>query len=268
MVRPIIFYRGNDFEKSELSFAQRYFYCTNRFPDIKRDDFVIGRYSMYPYYNEYAKDIHYTGAKLINSYNQHLYIADLQNYVSDLKELTPRTWKDLSVLPDKTAFVLKGETNSKKSSWQKNMFAANKEEAVKVHNRLVDDLLIGQQQIYTREYVPLFKYMDGVNGMPVTKEFRFFVAYGEIVSGDFYWQNYVDDLNFKPDVSEVPVSFLQEVMKRVNNQCNFYTIDVAQTINGDWIVIELNEGQQSGLSCNNPDVFYSKLYNVLKRKIM
>ena len=268
MVRPVIFYRGFDFEKKELASAQKYFYCTNRFPEIKSEDFVISRYGMYPFYNESYKDIHYIGAKLINNYNQHLYVADLQNYVTDLKELTPRTWTNLQSLPDNTAFVLKGETNSKKSSWKKDMFAANKEEAILVHNRICDDLLIGQQKIYIREYLPLFKYMDGVNDMPVTKEFRFFVAYGEIVSGGYYWQNYLEDLYIRPDVSEVPTSFLQEVIKRVGSQCNFYTIDVAQTIEGNWVVIELNEGQQSGLSGNNPDEFYSKLYNIIKRKAL
>lgn len=36
-------------------------------------------------------------------------------------------------------------------------------------------------------------------------------------------------------------------------------IDVAQTESGDWIVIELNDGQMSGLSENNPEILYKNL---------
>ena len=267
MVRPVIFYRGTDFEKSELNSAQKYFYCTNRFPEIKSDDIVISRHYIHSY-NEYLKDLKYIGAKSINNYNQHLYVSDLQNYVVDLKELTPKTWKDLSLLPNDKAFVLRGEANSKKSSWEKNMFASSKDNAIKIYNHLIDDSLIGQQQIYIREYVPLFKYMDGVNNMPVTKEYRFFVAYGEIISGGYYWSNYLSELPYTPDASEVPETFLQNIIKKVNGQCNFYSIDVAQTTSGEWIVIDLNEGQFADLCNNDSNYFYSKLYKALKRNAM
>ncbi len=258
-MNPKILYRGLDFEREELEEASKHFTCTNRRPDIQKGDLVIGRYSLLPFYAEQAKDIEYVGARLINSYNEHLYVADLQNYVYDLKELTPRTWRDLQDLPDNMAFVLKGETNSRKSNWKRDMFAANKKEAIEVFGRLTDDGLIGQQKIYIREYVPLFKYLDGINGMPVTKEFRFFVAYGKVLCGAYYWQNYIDDLAAKPDVNEVPTSFLHKVIDRVDHQCNFYTIDVGQTQSGEWTVIELNDGQQAGLSCNTPENLYEHL---------
>ena len=263
MSRHVILYRGLDFEREELEAASQYFTCTNRRPDIQKGDFVIGRYSLLPFYGEQAKDIEYVGAKLINDYNKHLYVADLQNYVYDLKELTPRTWCDLQDLPEGKSFVLKGETNSRKSNWKRDMFAADKKEAIEVYGRLSDDGLIGNQKIFIREYVPLMKYLDGINGMPVTKEFRFFVAFNHILCGEYYWQNYIDDLPEKPDPKEVSASFLQEVIRRVDGQSNFYTIDVGQTQSGEWTVIELNEGQQAGLSCNKPEDLYYNLSRVL-----
>jgi len=263
MSRYVILYRGIEFEKEELAAASKYFVCTNRRPDIQSGDLVIGRYSLWPFYSDQEADINYVGARLINDCAKHRYIADLQNYVYDLQELTPRTWNNVYSLPENISFVLKGETNSRKSNWKKDMFAPSKKEAIEIYGRLLDDSLIGHQQIYVREYVPLMKYLDGVNGMPVTKEFRFFVAYGLILSGEYYWQNYIDDLPEKPDVNEVPQTFLQQVIDRVGNQSNFYTIDVGQTQQGDWIVIELNEGQQAGLSCNDPEKLYHNLYNCL-----
>lgn len=266
MNRHLILYRGAEFEKDELEAANWFFKCTCRRPDITKGDLVVGRYSLWPFYADQAKDIDYVGAKLINSYNQHLYVADLGNYVMDLGKLTPRTWRNLEDLPEKGPFVLKGETNSRKSHWKRDMFAENKLEAIMIANRLADDSLIGQQKLYIRQYIPLVKYMDGVNGMPVTKEFRFFIAFGHVLSGGYYWQNYVDDIGGVPDPNEVPREFLQEVIEAVGDQSNFYTIDVGQTESGEWIVIELNEGQQAGLSCNDPFKLYENLSKALKAR--
>lgn len=259
MSRNIILYRGLDFEQEELDHAKLYFTCTDRRPVIKPGDLVIGRYSVYPFYAEQAKDLEYIGANFINSYAQHRYVADLQNYVYDLKELTPRTWDDLSMIPEKGPFILKGETNSRKFNWNRDMYAETKKDAIEVFSRLSDDGLVGHQKIYVRQYVPLVTYMIGLGGIPITKEFRFFVAYGKVISGGYYWQTYMDQLSKVPSPEEVPREFLQEVINRVGNQCNFYTIDVAQTDSGEWIVIELNEGQMAGLSCNNPEILYKNL---------
>lgn len=265
-MNPVILYRGTDFEREELEAASQFFKCTNRRPDLQKDDLVIGRYSLLPFYADQAKDIDYVGAKLINDYNQHLYIADLGNYVMDLGKMTPRTWQNLNDLPDQGPFVLKGETNSRKSNWKRDMFAQNKKEAIEIHNRLVDDSLIGQQKIYIRQYIPLVKYMDGINEMPVTKEFRFFVAYGQVLCGGYYWQNYVEDIGFTPSIEEVPKEFLQQAIDAVGSQSNFYTIDVGQAASGEWIVIELNDGQQAGLSCNDLLKLYQELSQAIKNK--
>ena len=147
------------------------------------------------------------------------------------------------------------------------MFAKNKKEAIQVHSRLCEDSLIGYQDIYIRKYVPLKTYMIGIQGLPITKEFRFFVCYGRIVSGGFYWSNYADDLTEKPDYNEVPKEFLQTVINKVKNNVNFFVVDVAQTVDDEWIVIELNDGQHSGLSCNDADTLYANLRKVINEKV-
>jgi ATP-grasp domain, R2K clade family 3 len=265
-MRNVILYRGTDFEKDEMESASWFFDCTNRRPFIQKDDLVIGRYSSLPYYLEQAKDISYVGAQLINSYQQYQYIADLGNYIIDLDRLTPQTWRNIEDIPEKGPFVLKGETNSRKGSWLKDMYAETKKDAIEVYNRLTDDSLIGNQKVYIRKYVPLVKYLDGINGAPVTKEFRFFIAYGQVLCGAFYWSNYVQDIGYEPSADEVPADFLFEVMERVGTQSNFYTIDVGQTASGEWIVIELNDGQMAGLSCNDPFELYKNLSVALSHR--
>ena len=45
---------------------------------------------------------------------------------------------------------------------------------------------------------------------------------------------------------------------------NFFVIDIAQKEDGDWIIIEVNDGQQSGLSENSADILYQNLYNSIQ----
>lgn len=245
----------------ELQAAQRHFVTFSSRTSIGGNELVIGRYSVLPYYKELETDIGYKGAKLINSHQQHRYVADLWNYVDDLNELTFKTWnvKDLGAVPSGIPLVLKGETNSRKDLWKTHMYAKDKKDAVEVYLNLSRDNLIGQQEIYVREYVPLVKLIDDPYGAPVTLEFRFFVAYGEVVSSGFYWSSHVDELESVPSPSQVPQEFIQKVIDRVKDKVNFFVMDVAKTQSGDWIVVELNDGQMSGLSENDPNVLYKNL---------
>lgn len=266
-MQPIIYFRKSLMESEELSAASKHFKCVDLISNISKNDFVIPRYSMYPYFYDQQREISNIGAKIINNYQQHVYIADLQNYVLDLKELTPLTWDNLQNIPDQGPFVLKGATNSKKFSWSKNMFAKDKQQAIEIYSNLLDDPLISEQKIYIRQYVPLFTYLIGFGGLPITKEFRFFIAYKQIVSGGYYWSNYSEDLTSIPSIDEVPKEFLNKVVNIIGNKSNFYTIDVAQTEAGEWIVIELNDGMQAGLSENNPEIFYSKLREIIDQQL-
>jgi len=259
---PTILYRlYGMMNETELKIANKFFVAFNSRSKVGGGELVIGRYSVLPYYKELEEDLAYKGSKLINSFAQHRYVADLSNYVQDLDGLTFRTWsaKELPYLPDNIPLVLKGETNSRKDLWQTHMFANNKQEAIKVLSNLMKDNLIGQQEIYVREYVPLVQLTENNLGPPVTLEFRFFVAYGKVLSGGFYWSNHVENLSEVPSPSMVPQDFLQKVIDKVGNNANFFVVDVAKTQSGDWIVVELNDGQMSGLSENNPEVLYKNL---------
>ncbi len=250
----------------ELEAASKHFECVSLLSDIEPGDFVTYRYSLYPFALDQEREILNIGAVPINTYGQHKYAADLQNYVQDLKELTPKTWDRIQDIPDVGPFILKGETNSRKSSWSKNMFAPTKADAIDVYGRLCDDALICQQKIFIRQYVPLVTYAIGIGGVPITEEYRFFAAFGEIIAGGYYWQNYVDDLGFVPNPDSVPREFLAEVLNRIGNQINFVVIDVARTQDGNWIVIELNDGCQSGTSCVDLDTLYSGLKSILIKR--
>jgi len=262
-MQKVILYRdGNDYP-GEFDAAKRHFRCVNLRTQVWPATLTIGRYSVLPFYKELEEDLIRLESRLINTWHQHMYVADMGNWLVDLEELTPRTWNHLDQLPETGPFVVKGQTNSKKFQWDKMMFAKTRKEAVEIACDLQLDGLLCDQHIYVREYVPLVTYMTGLSGLPITKEFRFFICDRQVLCGGYYWSNFVDELPERPDPSEVPEEFLKKVIRRVGNKIRFYVVDVAQTQSGDWIVIELNDGQMSGLSENDPEVLYSRLAEVL-----
>lgn len=262
-MRPVIYYRNYDMSAAEKVAAIEVFGESCVFDSRMKasaGDLVIARYSALPFYKELSEDLASKGAVLINTLHQHNFIADLTRWYSVLFELTPKTWYKLDSLPEKGGpYILKGVTNSKKQLWHTHMFAIDKTAAIRVHSRLCEDGLIGDQQIIIRQYVPLVTYGHGIGGVPITKEFRFFVVCGKIMCGGFYWSSNIDQVPEVPLVSEVPLNFLKKVVYRIGNSANFYSLDVAQTASGDWIVIEINDGQMSGLSENQPLEFYRAL---------
>lgn len=238
----------------------------SRRTEVQAGDLVVGRYSCWPFYKELEEDIKYSGATLLNTTRQHNYIADLQNWVHDLKEMTPQTWDRLQDIPDEGPFILKGGTNSRKGFWNTHCYAADKKAAIVVHGRLTDDGLIGQQSIYIRKFEKLHQYTTDVQGMPITKEFRFFVCDGEVTCGAYYWAHYIDDLGCPPpSPDEIPREFLDEAIRRIGKAARAYALDVWVKEDGTPIIGELNDLQQSGLSDNKPEVFYSSLYKVLSK---
>ena len=256
-LKPVILFRHlpNEDHKELTAIERSDIYLIESRMDVRPDMLVIGRYSVLPFYGEQERDIKQAGAQLINNHYQHNYIAHLMSWYGDLEGLTPRSWMSLE-------------------EWDTHMFAKDRRAAAEICVELQNDSLIGSQDIIIREYVPLKTYMTAIHGLPITKEFRFFVAYGQILSGGYYWSSHVEDLKQDiligaeamgvPSPFEVPREFLQKVIYRIGGKANFLAIDVAQTAAGDWIVVELNDGQMSGLSENDPEILYKNLTRVLR----
>jgi hypothetical protein len=259
-MKPVIYIRASLAEQEELHAAKKYFDVIEQRTHVKSNQLVIPRYSALPYCKELEEDVKYLGGKLINSYRQHCYVANIRNWYYDLTEITPRTWFYLDQIEDKDGpFVLKGSTNSKKHAWSTMMYAKDKKEAGEVYCRLAHDSMIGVQDIVVRKYVPLNKLADGLNGLPISEEYRFFVFNKKVIAKGFYWSNHWDDLEVKPDVNSVPSYFISTVIEKIGDNVPFYVFDVAKTCKGNWIVIELNDGMMSGLSMIDPEEFYCNL---------
>jgi hypothetical protein len=265
---PVVLFRAGYDDPSEAQVISRHFPIVTNRAAVPRSSLVIGRYSVLPFYKELCADLEAVGSMLINGYREHRYLADLGNWYRDLQGLTPETWNHIDAVPaDAWPCVLKGATNSKKFEWDTKMYAKDRAAGLAVQERLQQDGLIGDQSIYIRRFVPLrqVKVENIGSGPPIAREFRFFVCDGQVLCSAFYWSVFdADELDEPyPSAGEVPKEFMQQVIERIGANARFYVVDVAQTEAGDWIVIELNDGQMSGLSDNDPTELYGKLRQVI-----
>lgn len=256
---PVIYLRSTLAEEAEQKAAAKYFDVVDHRGAIKPHSLVVPRYSALPFYQELEADMGEIDCELINTWREHCYVADIRNWYYHLADVTPKTWFALDQAPVEGPFVVKGATNSKKFQWNTHMFAPNRYQAIEIASKLSQDSMLGTQPVYIREYVPLKQLAMGLNGLPISEEYRFFVLDGKVVDSGFYWSSHVDDLDdtYTPDV--VPQEFIDKVINAVKDHVRFWVFDVARTAAGDWIVVELNDGQQSGLSEIDPDNFYKTL---------
>lgn len=266
---PVILYRGREFEEVELQEAKDWgFFCMNSRMLIPKDSLVIGRYSVLPFYEEQERDIELNGSHLINTFTQHKYIVNIANWYEDLKEYTPKTWFRLEDIPNEGPFILKGETNSQKFLWDELMFARDKQEAINIYCKLKQDSLLCYQDICIRQFVPLRTFLTGLRGLPITNEWRFFTAYGKILSYGYYWSSYFEDVKEKlghaPGCPIIGIELVNKVLSIIKDKTNAVVIDIAELDNGECLVIELNDLQMSGLSENHPAMLYPNLYHAIK----
>ena len=90
------------------------------------------------------------------------------------------------------------------------------------------------------------------SGMPLIQEYRIFFLDAEPLYTIRYWA--------EGDYSEVPVPVDQFREAAQAVQSRFFTMDIAKRRDGDWMIVELGDGQVAGLPQNADEhQFYQAL---------
>lgn len=266
LIRPSLAEDG-EVEAANKIFEKSSRWSADLFGQIEPGELVIPRYYVLPNYQELEYLVHKAGGVLPNTYRQHRWIAGFHWY-DQLKDFTPKTWTedDLWRLEDSHGpFVLKGETNSKKWQWDTHMYAETKKDAVQVMLRLKEDGFLEGQKIKVRKYVPLMPHEESVKGPPFSREFRFFYWHDYCLAEGYYWSIAEDiDVPVPPEAQQLA----QEVAEIACQHARFFVLDIAQTAEGGWILVEVNDGQMSGLSTIEPHSFYQNLKRILEGPIL
>lgn len=140
--------------------------------------------------------------------------------------------------------IVKDYVKSQKHAWNEACFipAANDRAQVeRVVRRFLelqgDDLNEG---LVFREFVELERVgLHPKSGMPLSREFRQFFFDGRAVLGFKYW----DEADYEAELSSP--AWLTAIASRI--QSRFFTMDLARTKAGEWLIVEVGDGQVSGL---------------------
>jgi hypothetical protein len=155
--------------------------------------------------------------------------------------------------------IVKDYDKSRKHEWLEACFipnASNTEQALHIIDTFVsrqDSDLVGG--IVLREFLSL-KMLGNhkKSDMPIAKEIRIFCINHNPFAYIQYWSG--EELN-----SFQEFHHLIELCNCLDS--NFYTIDIAQKTDGEWIIIEVGDGQVSGLQNYDSLLFYNNLFGIV-----
>ncbi len=172
-------------------------------------------------------------------------------------ELTNDVILELTSHFGESPIIVKDFVKSEKHNWEEACFIPNASDSDKVKS-VVDKFIelrgnsLNEGLVFRRFEELEYLTEHSKSGMPLTKEFRIFFANRKIVKVFDYWDEgeYGDT---KPELDD----FI-EIAKNIDSK--FFTMDVAKKKNGDWIIMELGDGQVAGLPDNaDRNEFYTKL---------
>lgn len=160
--------------------------------------------------------------------------------------------------------MVKDYVKSRKHDWETACYipsAADAEKVAQVVQTFID--LQGEdlnEGIVIREFIELESLaVHPKSGMPLSKEFRLFFFEHQLLHAAPYWEEGEYQKELPP-----PNLFL-DIAVRI--QSRFFTMDVAKTKRGEWVIVELGDGQVAGLPERvDATAFYSALFQAIHTK--
>lgn len=201
-------------------------------------------------YNYFASN----GLNLINSIEEHNKISLLPNWYEDIKEFTPRssifetlpTYKQISESYEFPIF-LKGERQTNKHK-KELCIANNKSDFEQIIMAWKTDPILSWQKLIVREFVDLKPIEKEVSDqLKKSFEVRVFVWFGQILSIGQYWES--ENRIQLDKIDEMKIKEITDIVYR-KLLVPFMVVDFGKTINNEWIIIELNDAQESGYAMN------------------
>lgn len=268
MYKPFVLYRDSLLHgTSELDTIKTLFPGRNAIDadSIPQNSVVFPRFNSIPFGAELEEAVREGGSVLVNTWEQYNYVSHLFTWVNDLAGLTPAAYtvQDIPDLPEGEYFI-KGELNSDKHDWLHSAFAPDVDSVNSVVANLREHSVISHQELVIRPFVRYRQLGVMESGQPLINEWRVFVLGGKVMAYGFYWSQ---QLHLIPggnvdilDKSQFYAT-INDTIRKVGDKMNFMAIDVAEKPDGSWDVIELNDGNMSGLCGVDASELWSSVKN-------
>lgn len=196
------------------------------------------------------------GIQLVNTPEQHERASDLPTWYSLLAGRTPKSrWFDTFPGFDELEaefglpLFLKGarQTSRHRADLSIIRSRADYDQAVIAYQA---DSILHWQQFVCREFLPLRPVGGGdPSKVPASFEFRTFWWGDEHVGSGRYWLDCCD-YDWNPAERKSALALAASAARDLD--CGFLVIDLAMTREGEWTIIECNDGMESGYAGVSP----------------
>lgn len=229
---------------------------------------VVARIGAIQNYESIYNKLKSIDVQLIHSPEEHKRCSILPEWYPIIEDLTPKSVIYNSLPSSKQVesdlgwpIFVKGERQTSQHKKSLSIIEGPKqfEELLKYWK---NDNILNWQRMVCRQYVDLLKVDDSLfDRIPSSYEFRLFFWKSNLVGVGKYWFEGKDyELNKSDQNAAFPLGF--EVAKRLD--VNFLVVDIAKTIDGKWIVIEVNDGQESGYAGVVPYKMWQNIIQIEK----
>ena len=208
------------------------------------------------------------GIQLINTPKEYAKYHLLPGWYKDFERCTPFSiWSESKNIQDalkltdglEGAFIIKDYVKSRKHEWYDACFIKDirdKENTERVINNFINRQGSNLEGgVVLRKFESLKSIGNHKDsGMPISEEYRIFVFKGEILIADNYW-NDSGELN----ITEDEYTLIESIISKIES--SFITIDLARKTDGNLIIMEMGDGQVSGLQQMDEYEFYGAFQN-------
>jgi hypothetical protein len=228
----------------------------------KKSNLILRIGAIHDYVSVYSFFIE-SGLKLINSIEEHQLVSLLPNWHERISALTPRSMV-YETLPSAAQIeqdfdypiFLKGERQTHKHL-KSLCIAENKDELKYILDQWKEDPILHWQRLIVRAFIKLQPIEITRPGeLQKSFEIRVFVWFGNILSIGQYWES-----EYKIELSKNDETSIRALTEIIYSKISvpFMVIDFGKILNNDWIVVELNDAQESGYALNSKMQLWSKL---------
>ncbi|MEM7387705.1 MAG: ATP-grasp domain-containing protein [Verrucomicrobiota bacterium] len=247
---------------------RQFFHCrtphkpTERLPGIAR----IGAFVDYPtLFSGSARE----GIDLVHTPDEHLRCTSLPIWYPFIENHTPRSrwYSDIPSFDEiESEFSLpvfvKGSRQTSKHRAEASVIRSRTDFVTATANFRSDPILHWQDFV-CRELLPLRPVSGGAVGkVPASFEFRTFWWRGELVGSGRYWFE-ADDYTWTKVEQAEALEVAQQAVTALD--CTFLVVDLAQTIGGEWVIIECNDGMESGYAGASPFSIWQNIIDCERR---
>jgi hypothetical protein len=191
--------------------------------------------------------------RLVNTPDQYQTAMEFDRFYPLLGDLTPKsrivtTPEQVATAASELGFPLfvKGAVKSNKEQGWRACVAETMPELISI----ADDLFVREQRsrgrVILRTLARLRTIATDYQAFPLGREYRVFVYQNCVLAYGFYWDEYADSIKLIATEEQAIQTLAFEAARRVGTP--FIAVDIGQLESGNWIVIEVGDGQFSGLS--------------------